>query len=54
MAAKKTSARVATTASEILRDERYGKAAKTTAGSALSQREPAKKSQAKKSQAKKK
>lgn len=34
---KQTSRRVASTASKILRDGRYGKAAKSVAGSALSQ-----------------
>ena len=34
---KQTSKKVATTASKILRDGRYGKAAKSVAGSALSQ-----------------
>lgn len=35
--AKQTSKKVATIASKILRDDRYGKAAKSVAGSALSQ-----------------
>lgn len=39
MPRKATSARVARTASKILRDGRYSKAAKSAAGSALSQRE---------------
>lgn len=47
MASKKTSVRVAKIASRVLSDERYGKAAKTAAGSALSQREPTKKTKAK-------
>ena len=34
---KQTSKKVATTASKILRDGRYGKAAKSVAGSALAQ-----------------
>ncbi|PKQ60572.1 hypothetical protein BZG01_20840 [Labilibaculum manganireducens] len=37
--AKKTSRRAATAASKVLRDGRTGKASKTAAGSALSQRE---------------
>lgn len=37
---KQTSKKVATTASKILRDGRYGKAAKSVAGSALSQTKP--------------
>jgi hypothetical protein len=36
---KTTSDKVATTASKILRDDRFGEAAKTAAGSALSQKE---------------
>lgn len=37
---KQTSKKVATTASKILRDGRYGKVAKSVAGSALSQTKP--------------
>lgn len=37
---KQTSPKVATTASEILRDGRFSDAAKSTAGSALSQTRP--------------
>ena len=37
---KQTSKKVATTASKILRDGRCGKAAKSVAGSALSQTKP--------------
>lgn len=37
---KQTSKKVATTASKILRDGRYGKAAKSVAGSALAQTRP--------------
>ena len=37
---KQTSKAVATTASKILRDGRYGKAAKSVAGSALAQTRP--------------
>lgn len=40
---KQTSKRVASTASKILRDGRYGKAAKSVAGSALAQARPRKK-----------
>ena len=40
---KQTSKKVATTASKILRDGRYGKAAKSVAGSALAQTKPGKK-----------
>ena len=40
---KQTSKKVATTASKILRDGRYGKAAKSVAGSALAQANPNKK-----------
>lgn len=43
MAKKVTSPKVAKTASKILRDNRYSDAAKSTAGSALSQREKKKK-----------
>ena len=43
---KVTSSKVATVASKVLRDERYSNAAKTTAGSALSQK-PSKKSSSK-------
>jgi len=39
---KVTSSRVATVASKVLRDSRSGKAAKTVAGSALSQKPPSK------------
>lgn len=39
MAKKTTSKKVATKASKILRDDRYSKASKSVAGSALSQRE---------------
>ncbi|MBP7506688.1 MAG: hypothetical protein KA807_02600 [Prolixibacteraceae bacterium] len=39
MAKKVTSRKVASTASKILRDGRAGKASKSVAGSALSQRE---------------
>ena len=39
MAKKVTSKRVASTASKVLRDRRTGKASKSAAGSALSQRE---------------
>lgn len=41
--AKQTSKKVAATASKILRDGRYGKAAKSVAGSALAQTKPGKK-----------
>lgn len=37
---KQTSRRVASTASKILRDGRYGKASKSVAGSALAQAKP--------------
>ena len=40
---KQTSKKVAATASKILRDGRYGKAAKSVAGSALVQTKPGKK-----------
>ena len=40
MAGKKTSKKAATAASKVLRDGRTGKASKTAAGSALSQRQP--------------
>ena len=40
MAKKATSKRAASAASKVLRDGRTGKASKTAAGSALSQREP--------------
>lgn len=40
---KQTSKRVAATASKILRDSRYGKAAKSVAASALAQTRPGKK-----------
>lgn len=40
---KQTSKKVAATASKILRDGRYGKAAKSVAGSALAQTKPGKK-----------
>lgn len=43
MAKKVTSSKVASTASKILGDNRYGKAAKSVAGSALSQKEGKKK-----------
>ena len=39
---KQTSRKVASTASKILRDGRYGKSAKSVAGSALSQTKPKK------------
>ncbi len=42
MAKKVTSPKVASTASKILRDNRYSDAAKSAAGSALSQREKSK------------
>jgi hypothetical protein len=41
--AKSTSKKVATTASKVLRDKRFSDAAKTAAGSALSQKKPKKK-----------
>lgn len=44
MAKKTTSKKVASTASKVLRDGRYSDKAKSTAGSALSQREKPKKS----------
>ncbi len=37
---KQTSRKVASTASKVLRDKRYGKASKAVAGSALSQTKP--------------
>lgn len=40
---KQTSKSVATKASKILKDERYGKAAKSVAGSALAQTKPGRK-----------
>lgn len=43
MSKKVTSSKVASTASEILKDKRYGKPAKSVAGSALSQKEKRKK-----------
>lgn len=43
MAKKVTSKRVASKASKVLRDRRTGKASKSAAGSALSQREKPKK-----------
>ena len=43
MAKKVTSPQVARTASKILRDDRYSDAAKSAAGSALSQREKSRK-----------
>ena len=43
MAKKVTSPKVAKIASKILRDDRYSNAAKSAAGSALSQREKKKK-----------
>lgn len=43
MATKKTSLKVARTASKILKDGRTSKASKSVAGSALSQREKRKK-----------
>lgn len=39
---KQTSRKVATTASKVLRDNRYSKAAKTAAASALAQTKPKK------------
>jgi hypothetical protein len=44
MPKKSTSAKVAKTASKVLKDGRFSKAAKSAAGSALSQREPKRKS----------
>jgi hypothetical protein len=41
--AKSTSKKVASTASKVLRDGRYSDAAKSAAGSALSQKKPKKK-----------
>lgn len=41
--AKQTSRKVASTASKVLRDGRYGKASKSVAGSALAQARPRKK-----------
>lgn len=43
MASRKTSAKVASKASEILKDGRTSKTSKSVAGSALSQRAPKKK-----------
>lgn len=43
MANKSTSKNAASAASKVLRDGRTGKASKTAAGSALSQRQPKKK-----------
>jgi hypothetical protein len=43
MPKKTTSAKVAKTASKVLKDGRYSDAAKSAAGSALSQREPKRK-----------
>lgn len=40
--AKQTSRKVASTASKVLRNGRYGKAAKSVAGSALAQTKPKK------------
>ena len=40
---KQTSKKVAATASKILRDGRYGKAAKSVAGSALAKTKPGRK-----------
>ena len=40
---KQTSKKVASTASKILKDGRYGKAAKSVAGSALAQTKPGRK-----------
>lgn len=40
--AKQTSKKVASTASKVLRDGRYGKASKSIAGSALAQTKPKK------------
>ena len=42
MPKKQTSKKAASAASKVLRDKRTGKASKTAAGSALSQREPRK------------
>lgn len=39
---KQTSRKVASTASKVLRDGRYGKASKSVAGSALAQTKPKK------------
>lgn len=39
MATKRTTKKVASIASKVMRDERYSDAAKSVAGSALSQRE---------------
>lgn len=44
MPRKSTSTKVAKTASKVLKDGRYSDAAKSGAGSALSQREPKRKS----------
>ena len=43
MADKKTSKKAASAASDVLKDDRTGEKSKTSAGSALSQREAAKK-----------
>ena len=48
MATKTTSRKVASTASRILRNDNYGKSAKSVAGSALSQRETSKKAASRK------
>ncbi len=40
---KSTSKKAASTASKVLRDKRYSDAAKTAAGSALSQKKPTRK-----------
>lgn len=40
--AKQTSRKIASTASKVLRDGRYGKASKSVAGSALAQTKPKK------------
>lgn len=40
---KQTSTKVASTASKILKDARYGKSSKSVAGSALAQTKPRKK-----------
>lgn len=45
---KQTSPKVAKTASHVLRDDRFSKDAKTTAGSALAQTKPSTKSSKKK------
>ncbi len=45
---KTTSPKAASAASDVLKDKRTGAKSKTSAGSALSQREPAKKSGKKK------